>query len=107
MAHLAICEVERGKFDKIVPGVTTLSEIGGGSVINKDGNRRSGNYVIQRGDLISSRGRRAYVLRKGETRLPWYIQKFWEDNDKIREIFRRTSKWVLRQEKRWTSSFVK
>ena len=26
-----------GKFDKIVPGVTTLSEIGGGSVIDKDG----------------------------------------------------------------------
>ncbi len=80
------------KFDKIVPDVTTLSEIGGGSVVDKDGNRRSGNYVIQRGDLISSRERRAYVLRKGETGLPWYIQKFWEDNEKIREIFRKNIK---------------
>ncbi len=81
-----------GKFEKIVPGVTALSEIGGGSIIDKDGSRRSGNYVIQRGDLINSRGRRAYVLRKGETGLPEYIQKFWEDNDKIREIFRRNIK---------------
>ena len=75
------------KFDKIVPGVTTLSEIGRGSVINKDGRRiNSGNYVIQRGDYIRGRRGSAYVLRKGETGLPPYIRKFWEDIEKIRGI---------------------
>ena len=80
-------------FGNIVPGVTTLGDIRGGSVVNKDGNRRSGaNYVIQRGDFISGRGGSAYVLRKGETDLPWYIKKFWEDDRKIREILRRNIK---------------
>jgi len=81
-----------GKYDKIVPGVTTLSEIGPSSVLDKDGRRRnSGNYVIQRGDLITGIGifshlGGAYVLRKGETDLPPYIRKFWEDRKKIRGI---------------------
>jgi hypothetical protein len=78
------------KFDKIVPGQTTLSEIGGGSVIDKDGRRRNrGNYVIQRGDYISSWRGSAYVLQKGETGLPPYIRKFWEDVEKIRDILRK------------------
>ena len=75
------------KFDKIVPGITTLSEIGGVYVLDKDGRRRtSGNYVIQRGDLIIGWSGSAYVLRKGETGLPPYIRKFWEDIEKIRGI---------------------
>lgn len=81
------------RFGNIVPGVTTLRDIGGGSVVNKDGNERSGgDYVIQRGDFISGRGGDAYVLRKGETDLPWYITKFWDDDLKIREILRRNIK---------------
>ena len=81
------------KFDKIVPGATTLNEIGGGSVINKDGRRRNrGNYVIQRGDYISSWEGSAYVLQKGETDLPPYIRKFWEDVEKIRDILRKNIK---------------
>jgi hypothetical protein len=77
------------KFDKVVPGVTTLGDIGVGSVINKDGNTRRGeDYVIQRGDLIGGWQGQAYVLRKGETDLPWYIKKFWEDDQKVRKILR-------------------
>lgn len=78
------------RFDNVVPGVTTLGDIGGRSVITKDGNARSGaGYVIQRGDFI---GEQAYVLRKGETDLPWYIKQFWEDDKKIREILRKNIK---------------
>jgi CRISPR/Cas system-associated endoribonuclease Cas2 len=81
------------KFDKIVPGVTTLSEIGARSVINKAGRRRNnGDYVIQRGDYISGWGRKAYVLQKGETDLPPYIRKFWDDVEKIRDILRKNIK---------------
>jgi len=81
------------KLDKIVPGVTTLRDIGGGSVIDRDGNRRTGDHKIQRGDLIYGRGgRRAYVLLKGETGLPPHIKKFWEDVEDVREILRRNIK---------------
>ena len=81
------------RFDNIVPGVTTLGDIGGGSVVNKNGSARSDdNYVIQRGDLISEQ---AYVLRKGETDLPWYIKKFWDDDKKIREIINKNVKLGL------------
>jgi hypothetical protein len=81
------------KFDKIVPGVTTLGKIGGGSVIDKDGRRRrDDDYVIQRGDYIDGWGRKAYVLRKGETGLPPHIRKFWEDVGKIRDILRKNIK---------------
>ena len=42
-----------GRFDNVVPGVTTLGDIGGVPVLNKDGNTRRGDgYVIQRGDLL-------------------------------------------------------
>ncbi|MFQ5722672.1 MAG: hypothetical protein ACE5GI_09295, partial [Candidatus Aminicenantales bacterium] len=75
------------KFNKIVPGVTTLSEIGDAYVLDKDGRRRTrGNYAIQRGDLIISWRGWAYVLRKGEKDLPPYIRKFWEDIERIRGI---------------------
>jgi len=81
------------KFNKIVPGVSTLKKIGGGSVIDKDGRRhRDDDYVIQRGDYIDGWGRRAYVLRKGETGLPSHLRKFWKDVDKIRDIFRKNIK---------------
>jgi len=81
------------KFDKIVPGVTTLKEIGGGSVFDKDGRRHEyDDYVIQRGDYINGWGRRAYVLRKGETDLPPHLRKFWEDVEKIRDILRKNIK---------------
>ncbi|NOR15779.1 MAG: hypothetical protein GQ544_08750 [Candidatus Aminicenantes bacterium] len=81
------------KFDKIVPGITTLKEIGGGSVIDKDGRRYEfDDYVIQRGDYIDGWGRRAYVLRKGETDLPPYLRKFWEDIEKIRSVLRKNIK---------------
>jgi len=81
------------KFGKIVPGITSLNEIRGVSVITKNGRRiNRSNYVIQRGDYIYGWGRRAYVLRKGETGLPPHIQKFWDDVEKIRDILRKNIK---------------
>lgn len=77
------------RFDNIVPGVTTLGDIDGGSVIDEDGNRRRGEeYVIQRGDLVGDWRGQAYVLREGETDLPRHIREFWEDNKKVRQILR-------------------
>ncbi len=81
------------RFGKIVPGVTTLGDIGVRSVLNKDGNQRRGeDYVIRRGDLIGDWQGKAYVLRKGETDLPWYFRKFQEDSQKVREILRKNIK---------------
>ena len=85
---------------EIVPGVTTLSDIGGGSVLSEVGDAiRADDYVIQRGDYVFQGGdlslgwqKSAYVLRDGETDLPWYIRKFWEDDKKVREILRKNIK---------------
>lgn len=77
------------KYDKIIPGVTTLGDIGGGSVLTKGGDTRSGDdYIIQRGDFFNDWRGGAYVLRKGETDLPWYLKKFWENDRKVRQIMR-------------------
>jgi hypothetical protein len=96
-------------FNKIVPGVTKLSDLQDWrSVVDKDGNRRRGDYVIQRGDLIVSGGGKqshhymdpewkfknfyevvdayAYVLREGESEPPPKIKRTWEDALKVRKI---------------------
>ena len=84
---------EGRRFGKIVPGVTTLGDLGVRSVVDKDGNERGGDdYVIQRGDLIGDWQGKAYVLRKGETELPSYFQRFQEDNRKVRDILRKNIK---------------
>ena len=100
--------VER-EFAKIVPGVTKVSDLEGWpSAVDKDGNRRRGDYVIQRGDLIASgEGRQShhylksgwkfgnfyevedaygYVLREGETEPPPKIKRAWADALKVRKI---------------------
>ncbi len=96
-------------FDKIAPGVTKFSDLESSrSVVDKNGNRRRGDYVFQRGDLICLAGGRqsgghmhpewkfgnfyevtfeyGYVLREGETELPPKIKKAWADVMKVREI---------------------
>ena len=96
-------------FDKIVPGVTRFGNLEGGrSVVDKDGNRRRGDYVLQGGDLICLAGGSqsggymdpewkfgnfyevefayGYVLREGETELPPKIKKAWADVMKVRKI---------------------
>ena len=76
-------------FGDIVPGVTTLDDIGAYSVIDKDGNRRGGgDYVIQRGDLVSANAAMAYVLRKGETEPPAFMRRYDEENRHVRQILR-------------------
>jgi len=83
---------EARKFDKIVEGVSTLRDAGGGFVRDPDGNESSNrDYVLQRGDLIGGRGI-AYVLREGETELPSEVKKIWEDVLKVREILRKNIK---------------
>ena len=104
-----IAESLERDFAKIVPGVTKLSfPEGGGSVVDKDGNRRSGDSVIRGGDLIRiAKGRQShhyldsewkfanfyeimhgygYVLREGETEPPPKIKKIWADALKVRKI---------------------
>jgi len=96
-------------FDKIVPGVTRFGDLEGGrSIVDKDGNRRRGDYVIQGGDLICLAGgsqsgaymdpewkfgnfyevsfEYGYVLREGETELPPKIKNAWADVMKVRKI---------------------
>jgi hypothetical protein len=92
-----------------VVGVTKFSDLeGGDSVVDKEGNRRRGDYVIQGGDWIKLGGGKqshhyldsewkfgnfyevvdayAYVLRKGETEPPPKIKKTWADALKVRKI---------------------
>jgi len=96
-------------FAKIIPGVTKLSELGGWiSIVDKDGNRRRGDYVIQGGDLIiTGEGMQShhfmnpewkygnfyeaadvygYVLHEGETEPPPKIKRIWADALKVRKI---------------------
>jgi hypothetical protein len=94
------------EFDKIVPGVTKLSDLNGNVFVNDlDGNQQNNtDYVIQRGDLIGllhgasmmdfreHNGGIAYVLREGETNLPPEVQKIWEHALITREIFRKNVK---------------
>jgi len=104
-----IAESLEGDFDNIVPGVTKFSDLESSrSVVDKNGNRRRGDYVFERGDLICLAGGRqsgghmdpewkfgnfyevtfeyGYVLREGETELPPKIKKAWADVMKVRKI---------------------
>jgi len=94
------------EFDKIVPGVTKLSELTGNVFVrDPDGHEENNtDYVIQRGDLIGllldanmmefseHNGGIAYVLREGETNLPPEVQKIWKHALITREIFRKNIK---------------
>jgi hypothetical protein len=106
--RLSIISAEKieKEFDKIVPGVTKLSElIGNVFVRDPDGHEENNtDYVIQRGDLIGlldganmmdfseHNGGIAYVLREGETTLPPEVKKIWEHALITREIFRKNIK---------------
>ncbi len=95
-------------FDKIVPGVTKLSDLEQNVFVrNLDGHEHNNDdYVIQRGDLIgilhgagdmlrimdADVGGTAYVLREGETELPPEVQKLWADVLKVREILQKKIK---------------
>jgi len=95
-------------FDKIVPGVTKLSDLEQNVFVrNLDGNEHNNDdYVIQRGDLVgilhgagdmlrimdADVGGTAYVLREGETELPPEVQKLWADVLKVRKILQKNIK---------------
>ncbi len=99
-------EIIEKEFDKIVPGVTKLSDLNGNVFVrNPDGHEENNSdYVIQRGDLIGllngasmmdfseHNGGIAYVLREGVTNLPPEVQKIWEHALITREIFRKNIK---------------
>lgn len=81
------------KFDKIVPGVTTLRDVRGGWFCTRDAGhdeRAMRDYPLQRGDMFQSGwGPTPYYLpREGETDLPPVIKKIWEEVLKIRGILR-------------------
>ncbi len=106
--RLSIISAEKieKEFDKIIPGVTKLSELSGNVFVrDPDGHEENNtDYVIQRGDLIGllhganmrdfseHNGGIVYVLREGETNLPPEVQKIWEHALALREIFRNNIK---------------
>ena len=99
-------ELIKKEFEKIIPGVTKLSELKGNVFVrDPDGNEENNtDYVVQRGDLIGilesanmmdfreHNGEIAYVLREGETDLPPEVKKIWEHVLVTREIFRKNIK---------------
>jgi len=77
------------EFDKIVPGVTSLTDAGGSWFCTRDvGHSESAmrDYPLQRGDMFQRGMVPLYVPRVGETELPPEIQKSWEEVLKVREI---------------------
>jgi len=81
------------KFDKIVPGVTTLRDVRGGWFCTRDAGhdeRAMRDYPLQRGDMFQSGwGPTPYYLpREAETDLPPVIKKIWEEVLKVRGILR-------------------
>jgi len=106
--RLSIISAEKieKEFDKIVPGVTKLSDLSGNVFVRDPDGYEENNtdYVIQRGDLIGllhganmmdfreHNGGIAYVLREGETNLPPEVQKIWAHALITREIFRNNIK---------------
>jgi hypothetical protein len=103
--RLSIISAEKieKEFDKIMPGVTKLSELNGNVFVrDPDGHEENNtDYVIQRGDLIGllhganmmdfreHNGGIAYVLREREANLPPEVQNIWEHALVTREIFRK------------------
>ncbi|MGD9346191.1 MAG: hypothetical protein PVH84_10035, partial [Candidatus Aminicenantes bacterium] len=97
------------QFKSIAPGKTRFGDLKGRrSIVDKDGNRRGRDYVLQRGDLVCLAGGKqsgghadpewkygnfyeisfeyGYILREGETELPPKIKRAWADVLKIRKI---------------------
>ncbi len=99
-------EIIEEEFERIVPGVTALSDLSGNIFVRDlDGNEENNtDYVIQRGDLIGilhgasmmdfseHNGGIGYVLREGETELPTEVKNIWEHALITREIFRKNIK---------------
>jgi hypothetical protein len=104
-----IAESLERQFKSIVPGMTKFGDLDGSrSVVDKNGNRRGDEYVLQRGDLICLAGGNqsgghvypewefgnfyeitfeySYILRDGETELPPKIKRAWADVMKVRKI---------------------
>ena len=104
-----IAESLERQFKSIVPGVTKFGDLEGSrSVVDKNGNRRGDDYVLQRGDLICLAGGNqsgghvdpewefgnfyeitfeyGYILHDGETELPPKIKRAWADVMKVRKI---------------------
>jgi len=105
-----INEKNEKALSSVVPGVTKVNDLGEErSIVDKNGHRRGGNHVIQRGDLIilndghQSGGflmperwkygnfhecvdSYAYVLQEGTTEPPAHIRRVWDDALKVRKI---------------------
>ena len=104
-----VSESFQKQFAQIVPGVTKFRDLEASrTVVDKNGNRGRGDYVLQRGDLICLQGgcqsgcyldpnwkfgnsndvafEYGYVLCKGETEVPPNLKKAWADALKVRKI---------------------
>lgn len=87
----ALAERMGGRFKGIEPGVTVLSDIPGKVFIRDRDGRESfqNDYIIQRGDLVSTPLVSVYILREGETELPPEYQELWEHGMAVRRILRK------------------
>ena len=94
------------EFNKVIPGITKLSELEGNVFLRvPDGREIHASdpepYVLKRGDLFtilhgagnkifhSDLGGNAYILRKGETELPAEIKEIWEHAMNVRKILKK------------------
>ena len=76
-------------YDKIVPGVTTLRDVGGDWFCIREpehDEQAMRDHPLQRGDLFQRNTIPYYIPRKGETNLPPQIKKAWSEVLKIRKI---------------------
>ena len=76
-------------FDKLVPGVSTLRDVGGDWFCTREiGHKEEAmrDHPLQRGDLFQRETNPYYIPRKGEKELPSPIKKVWDEVLKVRKI---------------------
>ncbi len=77
------------KFDKIVPGVTTLEDVRGSWFCTRDAGHDEDamrDFPLQKGDMFQSGPIPYYVLREDETEPPPEVQRSWDEVVRVRRI---------------------
>ena len=76
-------------FQEIVPGVTTLRDVGGSWFSTREWDHDESafeNFPLQHGDMFQSGMVPYYILREGETGPPPEVQRSWDEVVKVRKL---------------------
>ena len=77
---------------KIVPGVTTLRDVGGSWFSTREWDHDESafeNFPLQQGDMFQGGMVPYYILREGETEPPPEVQRSWDEVVRVRQLISR------------------